>query len=114
MFTDEKAFRLAGDTSNSYNSRVWVDSNLKKGEVDPDSIVDETVHFARHVMVSCGVSWNGLLPPYFVEAGVKINTEVYVGVLRNYLLPSSEAALGQRSKPPFWCHHGLPGGFRHT
>eukprot|EP00971_Amphidinium_carterae_P158468 3141537-Amphidinium_carterae.1 len=45
-------------------------------------------------MVSCGVSWNGLLPPYFVEAGVKINTEVYVGVLRNYLLPSSEAALG--------------------
>eukprot|EP00971_Amphidinium_carterae_P173138 3432720-Amphidinium_carterae.1 len=58
MFTDEKAFRLSGDASNSYNSRVWVDSHLKKGEVDPDIIVDETVHFARHVMVSCGVSWN--------------------------------------------------------
>eukprot|EP00971_Amphidinium_carterae_P071940 1422686-Amphidinium_carterae.1 len=48
-----------------------VDTNGSPAYEDKDEKVfklDESVHFARHVMVSCGVSWAGSLPPFFVES----------------------------------------------
>eukprot|EP00971_Amphidinium_carterae_P338870 6476402-Amphidinium_carterae.1 len=96
VFSDEKSFRVTCGTANRHNARVWVDSMYStKAEVPVANLVLPDEHFTRKVMVSGACSWlGGLHPPHFVEAGCKINSEQYIMILANHLIPSSTMHYG--------------------
>jgi hypothetical protein len=80
VFVDEKKFVVDAQV-NRQNSRVIV---ADPADVPP---VFETKNPAS-VMVFGAVANDGsVMPPHFIEAGLKINTEEYIRILQTVLLP---------------------------
>ena len=85
LFSDEKLFGFDA-VSNSRTDRFISAKELED--------VREKVKYSfrtKHpggVMMFGLVASNGLkMPPVFIDAGVKINTEVYIGILKDKVLP---------------------------
>ena len=85
LFSDEKLFSIDA-VSNSRTDRFI---SAKKLEDVPEKVKFsfQTKHPAG-VMIFGLMASNGLkMPPVFIDAGVKINTEVYIGILKDKVLP---------------------------
>lgn len=85
LFSDEKLFSIDA-VSNSRTDRFI---SSKKVEDVPEKVKFkfQTKHPAGVMMFGL-VASNGLkMPPVFIDTGVKINTEVYIGILKDRVLP---------------------------
>jgi hypothetical protein len=71
-FSDEKLFTVAVP-SNPQNDRVYVQSAVKKREVNPARLLRTRPTFSKSVMVSVAVSTMGSTKLHCLEPGVKIN-----------------------------------------
>ena len=86
VFQDEKDFCLQVPT-NHQNDRVYT-SGLKKNVAD-DRLYHTQNKQSLKVMVSCGVSWQGVTRPYFLETKIaKVNAQSYENHLKKQLLPN--------------------------
>ena len=93
-FSDEKVFTVASPL-NSQNNRVY-SAEVKKSDVPAKNLLFERKHFSTKVMVSVAVSATGKTPLIFVEQGVKLNSENYISLLRDQMLPSIVGQSGRR------------------
>ena len=80
IFSDKKMFTV-DQVYNRRNNRVIMD------QVDSATPVNNTKHTAG-VMVLGIISSDGkTCPPIFIPAGLKVNTDVYIGLLERHLVP---------------------------
>ena len=78
LFSDEKLFSIDA-VSNSRTDRFI---SVKKHEDVPVK-----VKFSFQTKHPAGVMMFGLVASVFIDAGVKINTEVYIDILKDKVLP---------------------------
>ena len=91
IFTDEKLFRAGKYQGGSGQiCRAWVDESMKKAEVQAEHLVRESETWEKSVVVAAGISYNGVVGPYFVEKGVKIDADYYKTLLKNHYQPDIE------------------------
>ncbi|VDP60036.1 unnamed protein product [Heligmosomoides polygyrus] len=96
VFSDQKIFTI-GPTVNLKNNRILAED--KKQAISRGKVTGKTPH-PSSVMVWGAVTSDGRTPSVFVDAGVKINKEVYLKlVLKKVLKPWSTSHFGD--KP--WC-----------
>ncbi|WKX94524.1 hypothetical protein Q1695_011645 [Nippostrongylus brasiliensis] len=88
LFTDEKLFTVE-EVLNRQNHRVYAKSN-------PHVAVSRSSHPAS-VMVFAGVTADGKTPLWFVPKGVKVNSQNYLDLLKEDLLPWARSHFGSRS-----------------
>ena len=85
IMSDEAHFHLSGYV-NKQNTRFWATEN-------PKLIHEKPLH-SEYVTVWCGVSWHGIIGPYFFTnengATVSVNSARYQQLLRNFLVPKLE------------------------
>ena len=80
IFVDEKKFVVV-EVSNCRNSRC-----IAKDSPCVPPVMES--NFPASVMVFGAVASNGkVMPPHFIEAGLKINTVEYLTILEEVLLP---------------------------
>lgn len=98
-FSDEKNFNQ-DQKVNSKNNRWLCD--------DPTEVpIVMQTKFPATVMTLAVVSNKGdVMPPHFFEAGLKINTDVYIEVLSNVVKPWMEQVAAGR--PYIWQQDGAP------
>lgn len=99
FFSDEKNFNQ-DQKVNSKNNRWLCD--------DPTEVpIVMQTKFPATVMTLAVVSNKGdVMPPHFFEAGLKINTDVYIEVLSNVVKPWMEQVAAGR--PYIWQQDGAP------
>lgn len=90
FFTDEKNFYLNPPVSHQ-NDRVW--SAGKKRDVHESRLVAERAKFAKHVMVSAGVSYGGKGRLHFIPEKAKVNAKLYVETLLPKLIEDCKSVL---------------------
>ena len=83
VFTDEKNFTLEIPL-NKKNDVVY---GTKKCEIAPSRLYHEQNSFSQKIMVSAGVSFNGKTRIYFLDMSTKVDSEAYVKLLNDCLLP---------------------------
>lgn len=93
VFSDEKLFNI-DPVSNTRTDRFI---SPKKVEEVPEHIKFKfTTKHPAGVMVFGAVASNGLaMPPVFIKEGLKVNTEVYIGILKDHLMPWIKANFGK-------------------
>lgn len=105
VFSDEKLFDIEQvccflmfssllKVFNHQNDRIWSDD-----APEPDQRVVERAQKPGSVMVWGAIHATGKPPLVFVEAGVKIDQEVYSDMLREHFFPWAADHLGDRG----WC-----------
>lgn len=87
LFTDEKLFTVE-QVLNKQNDRVYAISN-------PHKTVKHVSHPAS-LMVWAGITADGKTPLVFVPAGVKINGNEYLNILKTRVLPWAQSHFGRR------------------
>ena len=87
IFTDEKDFSLEIPI-NRQNDVVYGGS--RKRNISPERLYHETSRFSKKIMVSAGVCFNGKTKIHFLNMKEKVNTETYVALLKNFLIPDFE------------------------
>ena len=86
VFQDETDFPLAVPT-NRRNNRVFFKG--KKSEIPTNRLYHPGKRQSVKLMVSCGLSWNGITKPFFLDPAVaKVNEVVYTNHLKSQLLPA--------------------------
>ena len=86
VFQDETDFPLAVPT-NRRNNRVFFKG--KKSEIPSNRLYHPGKRQSVKLMVSCGLSWNGITEPFFLDPAVeKVNEVVYTNHLKSQLLPA--------------------------
>lgn len=87
VFVDEKKFVVDAEV-NRQNSRVIA--------VDPSEVpaVFHTKNPASVMVFGAVASDGSVMPPHFIEAGLKVNTEVYLEILERILIPWMEENFG--------------------
>jgi len=80
IFVDEKKF-VVDEVANRRNSRVIA---LNLSEVPP---VMKSKHPASSMVFGAVASDGRVMPPHFIKAGLKINTEEYLKILKDVLMP---------------------------
>ena len=83
FFTDEKLFKM-NHPRNTQNDRVYA---VNKGDISLERLAVKRSTFPKNVMISVGVSKLGKTSVFFVEKGVKINSEYYRKELLDKMLP---------------------------
>jgi hypothetical protein len=78
MWTDEKIFTTNG-MLNLQNDIIWAES---REAANANGGLFEEEKYPTSVMVSIGVTWNGLTEPYFFDKGIRLNTQRYISVLQ--------------------------------
>lgn len=93
VFSDEKLFNI-DPVSNTRTDRFI---SPKKIEEVPENIKFKfTTKHPAGVMVFGAVASNGLkMPPVFIKEGLKVNTEVYIGILKDHLMPWIKVNFGE-------------------
>src|SRR6218665_3808050 len=87
-FTDEKLFTVAPPI-NTQNDRLYVSTTTLKCNVDANRLLRTRPTFSRSLMVSIAVSKLGCTELFFMESGVKVNSEYYRnGLLMEKMLPA--------------------------
>jgi inhibitor of nuclear factor kappa-B kinase subunit alpha len=92
FFTDEKIFKLQSP-KNMQNDRVYHPRSEKKDTIEPERIYIKRSGFPKWIMISAGVSTMGKTSLFFIERGVKINSEVYQELL-DQMLPECHDIAG--------------------
>ena len=90
FFTDEKLFKL-NQPRNTQNDRVYA---VNKSDISLERIAVKRKTFPKNVMISVGVSKLGKTSVFFVEKGVKINSEYYMREILDKMLPEMSALSG--------------------
>lgn len=87
VFVDEKKFVVDAEV-NRQNSRVIA--------VDPSEVppVFHTKNPASVMVFGAVASDGSVMPPHFIEAGLKVNTVEYISILETVLLPWMEKKFG--------------------
>ena len=86
IFTDEKDFTLQVP-SNRQNNRLFTKG--KKSEVAANRLYHPQNKQSVKLMVSAGVSWNGVTKPFFIDPQKsKVNATYYTNYLRKKLMPA--------------------------
>lgn len=86
VWQDEKDFTLEVPV-NSQNDRVYYKG--KKADVPDANLISQTKKQSKKVMVSAGLSWQGVTKPFFVNnQGLKVNAVRYEKHLRTQLFPA--------------------------
>jgi hypothetical protein len=80
IFSDKKMFTV-NQVYNRRNDRVIVDQG------DSGTPVNKTKHPAGVMVLGIVASDGKTCPPIFIPAGLKVNTEVYIGLLERHLVP---------------------------
>ena len=89
------------------NCRVWVDVKVKrKAEVDAKDLVREIETWGQSVMCAAGISYEGIVGPYIVDKGVKIDADVYIAMLKTQYQPDIEMMFPARDY--VWQEDGAP------
>jgi Asp-tRNA(Asn)/Glu-tRNA(Gln) amidotransferase C subunit len=85
LFSDEKIFTV-DSVSNSRNDRFI---STERIEDVPENVkfTYRTKHPASTMMFGLVSSDGKKMPPVFIPAGVKVNTDVYIGILQKHVLP---------------------------
>ena len=114
MFNDRDrrcaAVQLMHPTDPSYDNRtiasilkmkIWITTNNK----DVPRVMK--TKFLATVTVFGGVSSKGhIMPPYTFEVGLKVNTKVYLDVLKSVVIPWCNQVAG--SRPWVWQQDSMP------
>ena len=89
-WTDEKLFTCI----DKRQQHCWVDREtadgaaVRKRDLPAEEIVNpQPRRYAASVMVSLGCTTAGIWEPFFIDRGVKLNTEKYVELVTSYILP---------------------------
>ena len=112
---DERDLRCAAvqlmlSTDSKYDNRT-IDSTLKMqiwiATNNRDVLRVMKTNFSATVMVFGGVSSEGhIMPPHIFEVGLKVNTKVYVDVLKSVVIPWCNQVVGGR--PLVWQQDSAP------
>ena len=91
LWTDEKLFTVQA-VHNAQNDRVWA-RNVK--DIPEEHRISFRCQKLASVMVWAGVTSCGLKTPLiFIKEGVKINQHVYLGLLRDQVVPWVQSTIG--------------------
>ena len=91
LWTDEKLFTVQA-IHNAQNDRVWA-RNVKN--IPKEHRISFQHQKPASVMVWAGITSCGLETPLiFIEEGVKINQHVYLGLLRDQVVPWVQSTIG--------------------
>ena len=96
VFTDEKFFRLPPPVGASFapnpsdkgqNSRIWIDVDTPKKELPTSILVKGVKQREQGVMAHKAICLRGHIGIHVVAEGVKVNSDCYVDLLRDHLIP---------------------------
>ena len=95
MWVDEKIFRyepskMGGSSSSqsAQNSRIWIDMGTAKKDVPGEFLYAPLPAKSPGLMVASGVAMDNLMPPVFVDRGVKLDAVSYQKILAESYVPS--------------------------
>ena len=111
VFSDEKFCRW-NYTGPSQNSPIWVTGahgrDARKADLDPDMCINEHSQRNPGTMVGAAIVNGIVLPPSFIEEGIRINTECYIRKLEDAYLPHCMARLGTDTSSRWWQEDNAP------
>ena len=87
--------------ASTFKMQIWIDTNNR------DMAKELKTKFPATVMVFDVVSSEGhIMPPHIFEVGLKVNTKVYLDVLKSVVIPWSNQVAGRR--PWVWQQDSAP------
>ena len=100
FFSDESLVKNGRSAKNRNNDCVVVKAGTKKRDVPHDILISNNDNSNLHVMIALSVSKLGVVGPFFIPQGVKLNGETYKDLLEQQHFPAMGLAAAKAGLAP--------------